>query len=62
MAGLFTNLFKGKAWAINIYMVAVFVMLAILCANVAQIKKTVRKIHNELRKNNVSMNFPESKI
>jgi len=43
-------------------MVAVFVMLAILCANVAQIKKTVRKIHNELRKNNVSMNFPESKI
>ncbi len=30
--------------------VAVFVMFAILCTNVAQMKKLLRKIHEELRK------------
>jgi len=39
--------------------VAVFVMFAILCANVAQIKKNLRKIHEVLskRKNHVSVDY-----
>ncbi|MCK4556549.1 MAG: hypothetical protein KAU47_03465 [Candidatus Aminicenantes bacterium] len=39
--------------------VAVFVMFAILCTNVAQIKKSLRKIHEELckRKGQVSVDY-----
>jgi len=39
--------------------VAVFVMFAILCTNVAQIKKSLRKIHEELgkRKSQVSVDY-----
>jgi hypothetical protein len=36
--------------AIIFVTVGVFGMFAILCANVAQIKKTLRKIHDELGK------------
>ena len=43
--------------------VAVFVMFAILCTNVAQMKKTLRKIHEELRKRKgqASINYLDPK-
>jgi Na+/melibiose symporter-like transporter len=39
--------------------VAVFVMFALLCANVAQIKKSLRKIHEELskKKSQISVDY-----
>lgn len=45
--------------AIIFVAVAVFVMFAILCANVAQIKKTLRKILEATtkRKNNISVDY-----
>lgn len=45
--------------AIIFVAVAVFVMFAILCANVAQMKKTLRKIleATNKRKNNISVDY-----
>ena len=45
--------------AIIFVAVAVFVMFALLCANVAQIKKTLRKIQDELskKKGQVSVDY-----
>ena len=45
--------------AIIFVAVAVFVMFAILCANVAQIKKTLRKIleATSKRKNNIAVDY-----
>lgn len=45
--------------AIIFVAVAVFVMFSILCANVAQMKKTLRKILEALnkRKNNISVDY-----
>jgi hypothetical protein len=45
--------------AIIFVAVAVFVMFALLCANVAQIKKSLRKIHEELskKKSQVSVDY-----
>jgi hypothetical protein len=45
--------------AIIFVAVAVFVMFALLCANVAQIKKALRKIHDELskKKSHISVDY-----
>lgn len=45
--------------AIIFVTVAVFVMFAILCANVAQMKKTLRKIleATSKRRNNISVDY-----
>jgi len=50
--------------AIIFVAVAVFVMFAILCANVAQIKKILRKLYNEVskRKSMVSLDYLTPKL
>ena len=50
--------------AIILVTVGVFGMFAILCANVAQIKKTLRKIHDELgkRKSHASVDYLTPKM
>ncbi|MDH5466598.1 MAG: hypothetical protein OEY25_04195 [Candidatus Aminicenantes bacterium] len=50
--------------AIIFVTVGIFAMFAVLCANVAQIKKTLRKIYEEKskRKNNVSVDYLTPKM
>ncbi len=59
LVGKLTFLSIAIITAIIFVAVAVFVMFSILCANVAQMKKTLRKIleATNKRKNNISVDY-----
>lgn len=50
--------------AVTFVTVGIFVMFAILCANVAQIKRTLRKLYDvtSKRKNQISVGYIKPKV